>query len=239
MKHLAIAVAALVLAAPAAASGYRVQVSPPPGGKLIRGHAGLHAVDEETATAKVRIVAPGTAFDKLGTVRVLVLNLGSKPFVFGPDQVRLKLADGTELKPVPLDKFDKGAQAVMTAMNRQAAIDTQVRNSLSMISQQSSGGMTAQSIQDVPGGGSAGSSAVDTNSLSRRTEDSLTPGSKTLDMIGQVLMPETVEPQKASGGYLVFELPKELRTATADIPLTIAVRTGDEEHRFTATLKHK
>jgi hypothetical protein len=52
-----------------------------------------------------------------------------------------------------------------------------------------------------------------------------------------VLMPETVAPQAASGGYLVFELPEQAKAAAADIPLTVTVRTGDEEHRFAGLLK--
>ena len=236
MKRILVAAIGLTLAGPAIAGGYRVELAPV-NGKVIRGHAGLHAVDEETAVAKVRLVAPGTSFKDRGTVRVLVLNRGQQPFTFGPDQVKLKLADGTELKPVPLADYDKAAELVIRESNRAAAVDMQTRNTLSVLAQQSSGGMTAQSLQPVPGGiGSAGDA---TTGLKQRTQDSLLPGSKTLDTIAEILMPEPVEPQKASGGYLVFDMPKELREAKADLPLTIIVKTGAEEHRFAAMLKRK
>ena len=77
------------------------------------------------------------------------------------------------------------------------------------------------------------------NSISRRTDENLLRGSKDLDMISQVLMPDSVAPQKAAGGYLVFELPKETRAAAGDIPLTVAVRTGAEVHRFVGRLERR
>ena len=65
------------------------------------------------------------------------------------------------------------------------------------------------------------------------------PGSKTLDSIYQILIPLTVEPKHAWGGYYVFDVPKPVLARKADQPLTILVRTGAEEHRFSAVMKWK
>jgi hypothetical protein len=101
--------------------------------------------------------------------------------------------------------------------------------------------MTAQSSAPVPGGSSvSGSSSSATLGQDRKTDDWLVPGAQTLDAINQVLdAPLDVAPQKAWGGYYVFDLPKAVFERRADQPLTILVTTGAEQHRFAATLKWK
>jgi hypothetical protein len=238
MRLVKLAVAAVVLAVSgtAVAAGYVVNLEPGSAG-IVRGHAGLHAVDQKTQNALVRVVAPGLKIGKRGTIRVLVMNLGTEPFEFGPDDVSLTLADGSELKQVPLDEFARGATIIKRERNRASALDMQNRNMLSSLAAQTQSGMTAPGGAPTPAGSTP--DGTDVNAISRRTDENLLPGSKDLDIISQVLMPDSVEPQKASGGYLVFELPKEARAAAGDIPLTIAVRTGSEVHRFAGRLERR
>jgi hypothetical protein len=215
--------AALTLSGSALAGGFVVNIEPGSAG-IVRGHAGLHAVDARTETARVRIVAPGLEIDERGTIRVLVMNLGDEPFEFGPDDVTLTLADGSELKQVPMAEYERAYDIITREQNRMAAVNMQTRNSLS-------------SIGAMPSGSDATpADSGDVSAVSQRSDAAL-PGSNTLDAMYEVLMPETVAPQAASGGYLVFEMPEQAKAATADIPLTIAVRTGDEEHRFAGLLK--
>ena len=237
VKLLAASVA-LTVSGAAVAGGHVVQLEPGNAGS-VRGHAGLHAVDDKTESALVRIVAPGLEIGKRGTIRVLVKNLGKKPFEFGPDNVSLAFADGSELKKIPLSEFDRGYSLIKGEQNRAAAVELQNRNTLSILAGQTQSGMTAGSVAAVPSGGNAGAvGAADVNDISRLTDDEYAlPGGKTLDALYEVLMPETVAPQAASGGYLVFDMPKETKNAAADIPLTITVRTGDNTHRFTGLLK--
>jgi hypothetical protein len=236
MKRVLITVAALALGAPAIAGSYRV-VLQPVNGKIIVGHAGVQAVDETTAGAHVRLISPGNEVNQRGTIRVLVRNLGSKPFQFGPDDVRLQLADGTELKPTSLDKFEKGARLVQREMGHAAAVDMQVKNSMSQLIGQTGGG---SSLEGRPGGATLGSEpAVSTTEHNRKTEELMLPGGKTQDALYQLLLPETVGPKQAWGGYYVFDVPKAVLGRKADQPLTVIVRTGGEEHRFAATLHWK
>lgn len=226
LGRLLAASVALTMSGTAMAGGFVVNLEPGSAG-IVRGHAGLHAVDARTNGALVRIVAPGLEIGKRGTIRVLVMNLGAQDFEFGPDDVSLTLADGTELAKVPLSDFERGYSLISREQKRAAAIDRQNRNTLSILAGQTQAG-----------GGSdvAPSPAADVNSISRSDETTL-PGSKMLDAIYEVLLPETVAPETASGGYLVFEVPQQLEEAKQDIPLTIAVRTGDEEHRFDGLLR--
>jgi hypothetical protein len=239
MKHVLISFAALALSVPATAGSYRV-VLQPADGKMLIGHAGVQAVDERTAGAHVRLISPGNEVKERGTVRVLVRNLGLKAFQFGPQNVKLQLADGTELKPTPLDKFEKGAALVQREMGHAAAVDMQVKNSLSSYAQQSgnAGSAALNSMQAGPSGGVT-APAADVQDLERRSDESNLPGAKTMDALYQLLLPETVGPNQVWGGYYVFDLPKGAFNRKADQPLTIIVRTGSEEHRFAATLHWK
>jgi hypothetical protein len=236
MKRVLFSLAALALSAPALAGSYRV-VLQPVNGKIIVGHAGVQAVDENTSAAHVRLVSPGNEVIQRGTVRVLVRNLSAKPFEFGPDDVKLQLADGTELKATPLDKFEKGAALVQREMGHAAAIDMQVKNSMSTLIQQSGGG---SSLDSRPSGATLSSAPPVSTTEHNRTADELDlPGGKTMDALYQVLLPETVGPNQAWGGYYVFDVPKPVFNRKVDQPLTVIVRTGEEEHRFQAMLHWK
>jgi len=232
MKRLVIAIAALTLANPAFAGSYRV-VLQPVDGKMLVGHAGVQAVDATSAVAHVRLITPGNQVKQRGTIRVLVRNLGPTTFPFGPDNVRLELADGTELKPTSLDMFERGATIVQREMNREAAVDMQVRNSLSSYAQQGSGSTLTSTRPEAFAPG------PNLEALSRRTDESDLPAAKTVDALYQLLLPEDVGPDQAWGGYYVFDLPKVVFDRRIDQPLTVIVRTGSEEHRFAATLHWK
>ncbi|SRR6266542_3406977 len=232
MKHLLIGLTALALGTQATAGSYRV-VLQPVDGKLITGHAGVQAVDETTSTAHVRLISPGNEVANRGTVRVLVRNLGATPFVFGPDNVTLRLSDGTELVPTPLDKFEKGAELVEREMRHEAAVRMQVDNSLSSYAQGERGGSA------VPGDNIRTERVAGLQDRADVLGDSDLPGSQTRDALYQLLLPEPVGPNQAWGGYYVFDLPKTVFNRKADQPLTVIVRTGSEEHRFAATLHWK
>jgi hypothetical protein len=235
MKSLIAAAAMLALAAPASAAEFRVKLDGA-AHPLLHGRGGLHAADSRTERSLVRVISPGSPISRRGTVRVLVMNLGGSPFDFGPRQIRLELADGTVLSEVPVAEFGKGAALIEREMNRAAVTDRRVRSSLTS----SSGGGTGSAstpLSGYSGGGDAGGadSAAAMRQDRNQDADGL-PGAETLDAIGGVLQATRVGPQEASGGYLVFELPKALRSQKADQPLTIVVTAGRDEHRFLASL---
>lgn len=232
---LLFAAAAASLPATALAHSYHIVLSPPASGKLLKGHAGVQAADDRTGGALVRIVAPGNEVQQRGTVRVLVMNLGSTPFELGPDQVTLTLADGTVLRPTPIVGFEDGRDLIEREQRHAAAVAIRNRNNFGGLAQAANSGPSGQFMAPV----SNSEPAPDTAAEDWRTEDSLLPGAASLDAISQLLVPMTVAPQKAWGGYYVFDMPKAVYARKADQPLTIAVRTGNEEHRFAAVLKWK
>jgi hypothetical protein len=234
---LAVSAALAALAAPASAGAYRIILAPPPSGTLLHGHGGVQAADDRTGTALVRLISPGNDVHQVGTVRVLVMNLSAKAFEFGPDDVTLTLGDGTVLKPVSIDRSERGREIVERETRHAMAQSMQNRNNISALADQASSGMTVQLMS--PGRAAPGSRGSGTEGQDRRADDSLLPGVRLLDSIYQLLIPLKVEPQKAWGGYYLFDMPETIFHRKANQPLTIDVRTGTEVHRFMATLKWK
>jgi hypothetical protein len=230
-----IGLAALFLAVPGFARNYHLVLDSPAGGRLLKGYGGLQAADQRSATALVRVITPGNDVDRRGTVRVLVMNLGAKPFTFGPQQVTLRLGDGTILTPTPIREFEKGRILIERESGRAAITDRANRNSFSSLARAANSGMTAA----TPGVSAAGSVPTQVQGQDHRADLLMLPGGKTLDAIYQLLTPQTVKPQQAWGGYYVFDVPKPVQGRRTDQPLSITVRTGREEHRFPAMLHWK
>jgi hypothetical protein len=232
------AAGAVVISAPAAAAEYTVMLSEA-NGKVLRGRGGLHAADSKLAGSLVRVISPGSRITRRGTVRVLVMNLGQPRFAFGPSQVSLKLADGTEIPKTPMREFREGAELVSREMRRAGTVDRRVKSGLSDVARDASVGPTAATLSGQP---TPDTSAVTGAAASRQDgtlEGDALPGARTLAAIDGLLQRAEVAPQEASGGYLVFELPKELRATKADQPFTIVVRAGREEHRIQALLRKR
>jgi hypothetical protein len=226
----------LTLATPVSAAAYKVVLSPPAGTEIVRGHGGLHAVDDRTDTSLVRLISPGSNIKERGTIRVLVMNKGKQTFRFGPNEVKLELADGTRLKPVPIGQFINKAELVEREMGRASVVDRRNRANLSELARQSSGSsaVTQTGVAAAPQSG-----PVDTGGFDLTSEDMALPGAKTLDAIYQVLETQPVAPNQGWGGYYVFNVPKSVRDRKTDLPLTIIVTTGAEVRRFNATLQYR
>jgi hypothetical protein len=236
MKRFA-AIVLLTVATPVSSAAYKVVLSPPAGTQVVRGYGGLHAVDDRTDTTLVRVISPGSNIKERGTIRVLVMNKGTKTFPFGPDQVRLELADGTRLKPVPIGMFINKAELMEREVGRARAVDQRNRGNLSELARQSGG----SSVSSGPTGVSAAptSGPIATEGLDLKSDDLLLPGAKTLDAIYQVLETQPVAANQGWGGYYVFNMPKAVRDRKSDLSLTIVVTTGAEVRRFNATLQYR
>lgn len=235
MKTMLMTAAALAVASPAIAGSYRIVLDRPANGRLLTGHAGLQAADERTPGSFVRVVAPGNPVEQRGTVRVMVMNLGSRTFTFGPDQVTLRLGDGTVLKPVPVDQYERRRIVAEEVQNRARALDVRNRANLSALAGQTGGGA-------VPVAGVQTMSTPDvaaTSGQESASDDSQLPHAEVLNAIYQLLVPLDVEPQHAWGGYYVFDLPKDVQKRRTDLPLSITVQTGKEQHLFSGTLRWK
>ena len=230
------AIAIVAFAAPVSAASYKVVLSPPAGTEVVRGHGGLHAVDDRTETTLVRLISPGSNFKERGTIRVLVMNKGTKTFPFGPAQVRMELADGTRLKPVPISQFIAKAELVEREVGRARVTDQRNRSNLDQLARQGAGSSPTVPLGVAPVSQSA---ATSTGGLDLKSDDMLLPGAKTLDAIYQVLETQPVARNQGWGGYYVFNMPKSVRDRKTDLPLTIIITTGSEVRRFTGMLQYR
>ena len=225
-KLIAALLLAAVAAAPAAA-GYKVKLKGPEA-QTIRARNGIHAVDSRTDKTLVRVIAPGLPIGRVGSVRVLVMNLGARPFAFGPDSVTMTLGDGTVLVPIAHERFDRSEQIVSREARIQGATRRRMAANLSGVN---TDGATANIMQ---GGGPGVSNPAtpgpsDTESeLGVAMDVDQSKIDLMMNTIQDVMRPATVEQMEAAGGYLVFELPAAVRKAKRDQPLTLVVRAGGE-----------
>ena len=230
------AFAGLVLAAPSFALGFRLDLLSG-SERLLRAKNGIAAADSRTARALVRVISPGSSINRVGTVRVLVMNLGAKPFEFGPENVRVEAADGTILPLVTNERLDKGYRVVEKETNRQDAVKSRVSRDLASLAQSGSVGVMPQTPAPMPN--SAAAAAQSAGRLDRTKG----PGEKTnpglLEAIEGTLGPAEVGPQEVTGGYLLFEIPKNIRSVKKPQELVVLVTVAGEVHRFPALLNHR
>jgi hypothetical protein len=232
MRKLALAVTlCFAAAAPANAADYKLKFSPQ-GGKILKGRGGLEVFDVRTDNTLMRVISPGSRITDRGAVRVLVMNLGSGRYEFGPDQVSVELPDGTQLPEVPVSVFDKGEKFVETQVNIGRATDRAVKANVSAYAQAQTSGGTAANIT----GGTISRENYGDNAMRMDELSDELPGAKLLGGLNGVLRPLEVGPKEAWGGYLIFDMPKGLRKTRSDQPVTIVVRTGSEVHRIPAIL---
>ena len=233
MKRLVIAAAALGLPAPAFGASYKIVLDRPANGRLLlrRRPPGGGRADPGIL---VRVIAPGNAVEQRGTVRVLVMNLGNRTFTFGPDQVMLRLGDGTVLRPVPVDQYEQRKLVAEQTANRARTLDMRNRADLSALA-----GETGSGAASLRGGTWSAPARAGPRPQDNASDDSQLPHAEVLNAIYQLLIPLDVEPQHAWGGYYVFDVSEGRSEAPRRPAAEITVRTGPEEHRFSGMLRWK
>ena len=85
-----IGLALLAVPASTSAANYVVTLAAPPGGTVLRGYGGLHAIDARSEKTLVRVISPGSAVGKRGTIRVLVLISAPLHFPLVPSRSALR-----------------------------------------------------------------------------------------------------------------------------------------------------
>src|SRR3954466_14400751 len=105
MWRFAFGAAAVALCSSSAtASKFAMQLTP--GAQQTgRMESGVAAVDDTTAGSSVRLVQAEGDLKKRGSVGVVVMNHGEKPFNFGPENVTAKLADGTPVSVITYEQL--------------------------------------------------------------------------------------------------------------------------------------
>ena len=221
--------------------------------------SGVAAVDDTTPGSSVRLVQSEDDLKKRGSIGVIVMNHGDRPFTFGPENISAKLADGT---PVAIITYE---QLVHEEKRRQmwAALAAGLAAAGNSMSASSAGyysgygtyhGSTYGSFGSTPfsssttgsvmvsgydyGAAQAAQSAANAQNqatFARMTEQN----AANMKALKSYMRTTTVDPQQMFGGSVTIELPKETRNSKADVPVTFVVTINGEEHRFNAVLKRR
>jgi hypothetical protein len=234
MKKLLIAAVALAAAASPALAGPLTLELEPKDGKILRAVSGMQAVDSRTASALVRVISPGQKVTKRATVRVLIMNLGSKPFSFGPRNVSLKLADGTSVPFMHLAEFRDGIQLVQRETARQSSVRSRIDNNLDGINTSGASVPNGQSLSQ----NAAANSTTRASELDIPTDSAIASADRLQGAVDSIIATtSTLAPKQATGGYMMFELPDSVRRSKADQPVELIVSAAGEEHHFSAVLR--
>lgn len=252
------AMAIALVSSPALASKFNMQLTPGPQ-QVARMQDGVAAVDDSSAVSSVRLIQDDDEIKKRGSIELLVMNQGDKPFNFGTENVTAKLADGTPVTIITYERLVHEEKVRETW----AAIAAGLAAAGNSMSAANSGyysgtvhysGNTFGSFGGTPynsstfgsatvsgynyGAAQAAQSAANAQNAAmfdRMAENN----AASMQALKAYMRTTTVDPQQMFGGTVTFELPKEARESKADVPLTFVVTINGEEHKFNALLKRR
>ena len=258
MNRCILALVAFGFAVPAAtanAAEYVLDVAAKPE-QTSRFEDGREVVDDTTATTSVRLLEPRQQTPKQGGFRVYVVNNTGKQFNFGPENVTLKMADGTAVAMLTyqdLLKQEKRREAWQAIAAGFAAAGRNMQASQAGYNYGSASfsGNTYGTYGTTPytantygtatysgyNAGAAFAAQSVANEQNQRDFQALAlnQAAKREDL-AQVMKTTTVDPGQAFGGIVQYMVPAAVRSSKTAVPVTIEVRTGDEVHKFQATL---
>lgn len=252
---------AIVLAlgsSPAIAAKFRMQLTPE-GEQTARMEAGVAAVDDTMPRSTVRLIQAEGDLKKRGSIQLLLMNHGDKPFNFGPENVSAKLVDGT---PVTIITYE---QLVREEKRRQtwAAIAAGLAAAGNSMNAANSGYYSGTATYSGSTYGSFGSTSYHANSFGTATVSGYDYGraqaaqsaanaqnqatfarmaeqnAARMDALKAYMRTTTVDPLQMFGGTVMFELPKSVHRGKGDVPMTFIVSVDGEAHEFAATLKRR
>ena len=94
------------IAQPAVAAKFAMHLRPA-AGQVARVEQGVAALDSQSETLSVRLIQHEGDVKKRGSIQLLVMNHGARPFNFGPENVTAKLADGTPVAIISYEQLVK------------------------------------------------------------------------------------------------------------------------------------
>jgi len=258
MRRVVFGAIVFALGSPAAAAKFTMQLTPA-GEQIGRMEAGVAAVDDTTPGSTVRLVQAEGDLKKRGSIQLLLMNHGDKPFNFGPENVSAKLADGT---PVTIINYE---QLVREEKRRQtrAAIAAGLAAAGNSMNASNSGYYSGMATYSGSTYGSFGSTPYHANSFGTATVSGYDYGraqaaqsaaniqnqaifarmaeqnASRMEALKAYMRTTTVDPQQMFGGTVMFELPKSVHQGKGDVPMTFIVSINGQEHEFGALLKRR
>jgi hypothetical protein len=254
-KYVLVALIAGIASTPALAAKFQMHVTPGPQ-QVSRMESGVAAVDDVAPGSSVRLVETDGDFKKRASIGVVVMNQGTTPFNFGPENITATLADGTS---VPIITYEQLAHEERRR-ETWAAIAAGLSAMSNSMSAANSGwyhgtatysGSTYGSFGTTPysantygtasvTGYNAGQAQVAQSIANQENEASFArlaeQNAANKKALKGYMRTTTVDAQEMFGGSIFFDLPKAAYRVKGDVPVTFVVTVNGEQHRFSALL---
>lgn len=181
------------------------------------------------------------------TFTIVVVNKGEQPLTFGPDNVSVEIEGGeriTMMDPASLDtklrrdiKRRKALAALGGAFSAQGA-NGYTSGNYSYSGTTSSGGHvtgsgTYSGYDPALANQEKEAAEEQAAGVNRAIQERKEGGEQALDWL---VRKSTIEPGRAIGGVMAFELPRSLKKLALSAPVNVIVTAGDEEHTFKVKL---
>lgn len=243
------------IASPASAASYVLDLKAS-GEQVSRFDDGREVLDNSAPQSTVRILEPLEAQPKQSGLAIFVLNTGSAPFNFGPENITIKLSTGATVAMLSYQELLKQQKRREAWQAIGASLAAAGRNMQASQAGYSYGtatysGNTYGSFGSTPfsantfgtatysGYNASAASAAQANANAINQQElqalQLRQAAARADL-AQVMKTTTVQPGQVFGGTLQYVVPPAVRSSKAPIPVTLEVRVGDEVHTFEGTL---
>ena len=217
---------------------------------------GVEQIDDVQPNTVVRIVEPREPTPKQSSLLVLVLNRGSEPLNFGPENVTIRFADGSTVAMLEYNELMRRQRKHEKTQRFFMALGAGARGASAGQAGYNSGtysysGQTTGNYGATPysattsgrgtysGYDSEASNAAQAQANAETSRDvAQLRSNQQADRgrIAQVMQTTTVAPGNVFGGIVQFEVPKPIRSSKVPVPVTIEITVRGETHYFRGTI---
>lgn len=244
MKHFAVAAAAIAAVVGTPVSAKAVLDLRAAEGQQSRMENGVEAINSDMPHSSVRIFEVEEKVGKRGTIQIVVLNASDQPTNLGSENVDMRSDSGTAIETISYERLVKeekhrqmwaaiGAAMGAAANNINAA---NAGNTYGTVNTYGSG-YSSQSTFTAYNPGQTYAAQSLANAQNQQTFDRLgATSAAAMEALKANLRTTTIDPGRSFGGQVMYELPKDLRSAKGDVPLLIRVKVAGDEHVFHGVL---
>ncbi|MFM5948644.1 MAG: hypothetical protein ACKOPM_05340 [Novosphingobium sp.] len=244
----------LLLAHPASASDYFLDVVAATSQQSTFS-SGQELIADPLPETLIMILEPRPSSSKQASFAIGVVNRGGRSFNFGPENVTIRLVDGTVIAMLDYNElmrrqkkregWQRFAMGFAAGSRGAAASQAGYTTGTATYSGTTNGyyGTTpynaySQGTATYSGYDSGKAYAAQAQANAQNAQDAETMRARQESeraRIAEVMQTTTVYPGQLFTGIVQFDIPKSLRSKKASVPVVIEVRSGGEVHKFDAT----
>ncbi len=238
---------ALVAATPSFAVKYTLDLKPAEQqtSRMLRG---IETIESKKERSALMIWESRGPTEPRAVFKILVQNFGDRPFNFGPENVRLRLADGSFVNMVTYRQMAAAEEKRAKNKRMWAGVAAGLRG----LAASQAGDYDGTAFVNTSRGGSATImySGTDNAASSRAIADADAQTQRDRAMLDaqlaerlmgleQVVQTTTVDPGMEFGGQIHFSGPKSMEQVKEPYPVTLEIKIGDEVHLISGTLQRQ